>query len=75
MTTEQILLRHRATPFRAFVIFLADGRTMNVPNVECFSLAEDGLSFILFEPPRQIDIIDPAHIVSIRFYEIGANLR
>ena len=69
MTTEQILILHRASPFRPFVLFLSDTRTVEVPNVECFGLAEDASSFMLFQPPDVIQIIDPIHVVSVQFYE------
>jgi hypothetical protein len=69
MTTEQILILHRASPFRPFVLFLSDARTLEIPNVECFGLAEDASSFMLFQPPDVIEIIDPFHVVSVRFYE------
>jgi hypothetical protein len=69
MTTEQILILHRASPFRSFVLFLSDARNLKVPNVECFGLAEDASSFMLFQPPEVIEIIDPVHVVSVQFYE------
>ncbi len=69
MTTEQILILHRASPFRPFVLFLSDARTLEIPNVECFGLAEDASSFMLFHPPDVIEIIDPFHVVSVHFYE------
>ncbi len=74
MTTQQLLLLHRASPFRPFVIFLDDGRTMDVANVECFGLGEDGFSFTLFEPPHVLNVLDPAHVVSVLLYE-SKNLR
>jgi hypothetical protein len=69
MTTQQILVLHRASPFRAFVLFLTDGRTLEVPNVECFGLAEDASSFALFQPPALVEIVDPTHVVSVQYYE------
>lgn len=69
MTTQQILVLHRASPFRAFVLFLTDGRTLEVPNVECFGLAEAASSFALFQPPELVAIVDPIHIVSVQPYE------
>jgi hypothetical protein len=69
MTTEQILILHRASPFPPFVLFLSDARTLEIPNVECFGLAEDGSSFMLFQPPDVIEIIDPFYVVSVHFYE------
>jgi hypothetical protein len=69
MTTEQILILHRASPFRPFVLFLSDTRSLEIPNVECFGLAEDASSFMLFQPPDVIEIIDPVHVVSVQFYE------
>jgi hypothetical protein len=59
MTTDQILILHRASPFRPFVLFLSDIRSLEIPNVECFGLAEDASSFMLFQPPDVIEIIDP----------------
>jgi hypothetical protein len=64
MTTDQILILHRASPFRPFVLFLSDTRSLEIPNVECFGLAEDASSFMLFQPPDVIEIIDPTHVVS-----------
>jgi hypothetical protein len=58
MTTDQILILHRASPFRPFVLFLSDTRSLEIPNVECFGLAEDASSFMLFQPPDVIEIID-----------------
>jgi len=69
MTTDQILILHRASPFQPFVLFLTDTRILEVPNVECFGLAEDGSSFMLFQPPDVIEIIDPIHVVSVQFYD------
>jgi hypothetical protein len=57
MTTEQILILHRASPFRPFVLFLSDTRSL------------DASSFMLFQPPDVIEIIDPNHVVSVQFYE------
>ena len=69
MTTEQILILHRASPFRPFVLFLSHARRLEIPNVECFGLAGDTSSFMLFQPPTVVEIIDPMHVVSVRFYE------
>jgi hypothetical protein len=69
MTTEQILIRHRASAFRPFVLFLSDALRLEIPNVECFGLAEDASSFMLFQPPDVIEIIDPFPVVSVHFYE------
>jgi hypothetical protein len=69
MMTEQILILHHASPFRPFVLFLSDGRTLEIPNVECFGLADDASSFMLFQPPDVIEIIDPFHLVFVHFYE------
>jgi len=57
MTTEQILILHRASPFRPFVLFLSD------------TLSLDASSFMLFQPPDVIEIIDPNNVVSVQFYE------
>jgi hypothetical protein len=75
MTTQQILVLHRASPFRAFVLFLSDGRTLEVPNVECCGLAEDASSFALFQPPELIEIVDPMHVVSLQYYEEAVGRR
>ena len=57
MTTEQVLILHRASPFRPFVLFLSD------------TLSLDASSFMLFQLPDVIEIIDPTHVVSVQFYE------
>ncbi len=69
MTTRQILVLHRASPFRPFVLFLSDGRSLKVTNVECFGPAEDASSFARFQPLGLVEIVDPIHVVSAQCYE------
>gem|GEM_PF-4840898 len=69
MTTRQIPVLHRASPFRPFVLFLSDGRSLKVTNVECFGLTEDASSFALFQPPALVEIVDPIHVVSVQYHK------
>lgn len=66
MTTFQLRALLDTEPFQPFTMHLSDGRSVAVDNVEFFSLAEDGVCFILFQPPQQQEIFDPSHVVSAR---------
>ena len=67
MSAQMLYHLQQALPFRPFELFLADGRTMSVGNMEFFNTADDGQSFVLFTLPDTEEILDPALIVSAKF--------
>ena len=56
----------QAAPFQEFVLFLADGRSLPVPNPEFLMFPDDGQSLQLFQPQGTLESIDPNLVVSVR---------
>jgi hypothetical protein len=58
MTTDQLLNVWKATPFRPFVIHLADGRDIEVAHPDFLSRSPSGRSIIVYQPDESFNAID-----------------
>lgn len=66
MTTAQLVLFFDQEPFEAFILITADGRELHVLHPEMAYLTRAALSVLYFHPSRQIEVIDPSLIVTLR---------
>ncbi len=58
MTTEQLRRAHRATPFRAFSIRMADGRQFPIPHPDFLSISPPGRIACIFHDDGSASIVD-----------------
>ena len=66
MTTAQLTPFFIREPFQAFVMFLADGRSMEIGHPDFASFERAGVSIWVFHRDGELELIDPNLIVSIR---------
>ena len=66
MSPQLLYHLQQSSPFRTLQLHLTDGRALHFENSECFSLADDGQSFLIFTPPGTYEYLDPSHIVSAK---------
>ena len=65
MTTEQLRDFNRATPFRPFVIHLADGREFLIPHPEVIAHAPPSRIALISRPDDSFEVIDLPLVVSL----------
>jgi len=58
MTIEQLKQVYGATPFRPFVLHLADGREITVRSREFMAMSPSGRTLIVYQPDESLSIID-----------------
>jgi hypothetical protein len=58
MTIEAVRKLYEATPFRPFVIHLADGRQIPVVHREFIIVAPSGRTLVVMQPDDTLNIID-----------------
>jgi hypothetical protein len=58
MTVEKLRSFYDATPFRPFVIHLADGRALKVQSREFLATAPSGRTVTLYQPDDSLNVID-----------------
>ena len=67
MTIEQLRRAYRATPFRPFVLHLADGREIAVRSPEFMSFSPSGRTIIVHQLDDSWNIIDLLLVTDIEF--------
>ncbi len=67
MTSEQIRHLYWREPFQAFEILLSDQRTVVVKNFDYISLSPDHRVITLYGLGDEVEVIDIALIVSVKF--------
>jgi hypothetical protein len=58
MTTEQLRTAIRNSPFRPFVIRMADGRTFSIPHPDFLSISPAGRTVVIYHPDDSASIVD-----------------
>jgi hypothetical protein len=58
MTIEQLRSFYNATPFRPFIIHLADGRSIPVGHQEFITAAPSGRTLSVYQPDDTLNVID-----------------
>jgi len=58
MTIEQVRHAYQATPFRPFVLHLADGREIRVRSREFMSFSPSGRTIIVHQADDSYNVID-----------------
>jgi hypothetical protein len=58
VTIEQLKQVYNATPFRPFVLHLADGREILVRHREFMATSPSGRTIIVYQPDESFNIID-----------------
>jgi hypothetical protein len=58
LTIEQLKHVYGATPFRPFVLHLADGREITVRSPEFMASSPSGRTIIVYQPDDSFNIID-----------------
>ena len=67
MTGKQIEIARTATPFRPFELLLADQRSVLIEQPDLIVATGDGTLVTVFRQPDDIEVIDLALVVSLRF--------
>jgi hypothetical protein len=58
MTAEQLRAMREASPFRPFLIHLADGRTLSVPHRDFVSQSPGGRTIIVYQSEEAFSVVD-----------------
>lgn len=58
MTIEQLRNVHLATPFRPFMLHMADGGSLHVPHSEFLSHSPSGRAIIVYQADDSFSIVD-----------------
>lgn len=66
MTSSLLVAWFVQEPFQPFMLYLADGRQMEVRHPEFATLAKSALGVWALHPTGEFEIVDAALIVSIR---------
>jgi hypothetical protein len=75
MTIEQLRKMHQAKPFRAFDIFLADGRSLPVEHPELLALNPPGRTISVGLSDGTFEIVDLLLVTSLKQRANGAPAR
>ena len=65
MTIERLRALYEATPFRPFVIHLADGKVISVRSREFMASAPNGRTIVVYEPEDTMNIVDVLMITKL----------
>ncbi|HXE53696.1 MAG TPA: hypothetical protein VN541_11800 [Tepidisphaeraceae bacterium] len=66
MNTAQLTPFFMREPFQAFVLYLADGRSIEIRHPDFASFERAGVTIWVFHKDGELELIDPNLIVSIR---------
>ena len=66
MTVEQLRVFHRATPFKPFEIYLADGRILDVNHPEGLAMTPSGRTISVAMPDDTLQIVDLLLVTSLK---------
>jgi hypothetical protein len=66
MNVEQLRKMHQARPFEPFVIYLADGRSLDVDHPELLGFTPSGRTFGVGMPDETIEIVDLLLVTSLK---------
>jgi hypothetical protein len=69
MTNQQLRAVHRATPFRRFILHMADGRSFSAPHPDFLSMSPTGRTVIVYQEDDEFSILD-----MLLFTEIEMNV-
>lgn len=58
MNVQKLRTAHRATPFRPFTIYMADGRSFHVPHPDFLSMSPTGRTVIIYQDNDDFSILD-----------------
>jgi hypothetical protein len=58
MTFQQLDNVHKARPFRAFTLHMADGRSFHVPHPEFLSRSPSGRTIIVYGNDESFSVLD-----------------
>ena len=67
MTTAQLQAALRATPFRPFVLHMADGHEILVGHPELVVATESGRTTVVVQPDDTLSIVDLLLVSEIKF--------
>jgi hypothetical protein len=67
MTTEQLRAAYQARPFRPFVMYLADGRSIPVHSPEFVFTTPSGRTIVVGQPDDTVNIIDLLLVTDLEF--------
>jgi hypothetical protein len=73
MTTEQLQKMHRARPFQAFDIHLADGRVLPVEHPEMLAVPSPARTIGVGCPDGTIEIVDLLLVTSLKPHANGSS--
>ena len=65
MTIEQVKRLYEATPFKPFMMHLADGREIPVRHREFMAFSPSGRTVVVYQPDDSCDVIDLLLVTSL----------
>jgi hypothetical protein len=65
MTAEQIRSLQEATPFQAFRVHMANGKSVNVPHPDFMNLSPTGRILIVYRADDSFGLIDTLLVTSV----------
>jgi hypothetical protein len=72
MTTSEIRKLHEASPFRPFVIHMADGRKIRVAHPEFMATAPSSRMVVVFQTDGSFEIVDVLLVTALQVRSNGA---
>ncbi len=72
MTVDRLREFRKATPYRPFVLHLADGRSLRVDHPELIAMSPNGRTAAVFGPKDSLEVVDLLLVTSI---ELGNGTR
>ena len=76
MTGEQIRSLMTATPFQPFRVYMANGKSVDVPHPDFINLSPTGRMLIVYQPDESFEMIDVLLVTSFEtFGKNGARKR
>ena len=75
MTIEQLKQLYNSTPFKPFIIHLADGRRIPVKHHEFMATSPSGRTIVVYEADDSFNIIDLLLVTSLEVKDGKASKR
>ncbi|MDB5298802.1 MAG: hypothetical protein JWO87_465 [Phycisphaerales bacterium] len=66
MKDSQLIPWVKAVPFEPFAAYISDGRRVEITHPEMVALADYAIAMYVFHTGGQVEVIDAAHISSLR---------
>ena len=72
MTTNEIRKLHEASPFRPFLIHIADGRKVRVAHPDFMATAPAARTVVVYQPDGSFEIVELLLVTALKVQANGA---